>query len=216
MFRHPISRLVSAYFYCKQQGWDELCASMIVKAGSIDLHTFAEHWGNYAVRQFALAFVGADEVFSAEQDRGISGRPVMFPGWYRVKEYFEGLEGTAEARSFLRGSGARNDLAMRSLLQPVEDLLSHNYSAVGVLEQWEESMTLFNRALKVPNFDWRSASKSLGRKNVDYRLRQEEAQALRSAWDDPFINDHLWLDILLYNHAVSVHNQQVATHGIKL
>ncbi|CAN0014616.1 unnamed protein product, partial [Hapterophycus canaliculatus] len=210
----PISRLVSAYFYCKQRGRDELCASTIVKADNIDLHTFAEHWGNYALRQFSLAFVRADEVFAAEQKRGIPGRPVEFPGWYRVKEYFESLEGTEEARSLLHGSRVRNDLAMHRLLQPVEDLLSNSYSAVGILEQWEKSMKLFNRALKLPHFDWPSASKTLGRQNIDERLRHEEARALHSAWDDPIIKDRLWLDLLLYNHAVSVHNRQVAEHGV--
>jgi len=44
MFRHPVSRMVSAYFYCQ------------------DLLTFAKHWSNFAVRQFALRFVPADDV----------------------------------------------------------------------------------------------------------------------------------------------------------
>ncbi|CAM9602728.1 unnamed protein product [Ectocarpus fasciculatus] len=214
IFRHPISRLVSAYFYCKQNGWDELCASMVLKAGNTDLHTFAKHWGNYGLRQFSLAFVEAGAVFAAEQERGVDGRPVMFPGWFRVKEYFENQFDVEQERALKQETGASNDLAMSYLLQPVEDLLSRNYSAVGILEKWGTSMNLFNKALGVPNFNWQTASRNLGRKNVDKRLHNEEAQALRAAWDDPVLAKTLWLDILLYDHAVTVHNKQVEEHGI--
>ncbi|CAN0128979.1 unnamed protein product, partial [Scytosiphon promiscuus] len=46
MFRHPIPRLVSAYFYCRGKN-DQLCGSRIVRVEDIDLRTFAKHWGNY-------------------------------------------------------------------------------------------------------------------------------------------------------------------------
>ncbi len=62
MFRHPISRMVSAYFYCQVYPGDEACASEIVRAGDVDLLTFAKHWSNFAVRQFALRFVSVDDV----------------------------------------------------------------------------------------------------------------------------------------------------------
>ncbi len=62
MFRHPISRMVSAYFYCRVAPRDVACASEIVRARDVDLLTFAKHWSNFAVRQFALRFVPADDV----------------------------------------------------------------------------------------------------------------------------------------------------------
>ena len=64
MFRHPISRMVSAYFYCKVYQRDTACASDIVRARDVDLLTFAKHWSNFAVRQFALSFVPADDVIA--------------------------------------------------------------------------------------------------------------------------------------------------------
>ncbi|CAN0360985.1 unnamed protein product, partial [Scytosiphon promiscuus] len=45
--RSPVSRVVSAYFYCKQARTDQLCGGRIVDARKVDLLTFAEHWGNY-------------------------------------------------------------------------------------------------------------------------------------------------------------------------
>ena len=64
MFRHPISRMVSAYFYCQVYPADVACASEIVHARDVDLLTFAKHWSNFAVRQFALSFVPADDVMT--------------------------------------------------------------------------------------------------------------------------------------------------------
>ena len=64
MFRHPISRMVSAYFYCQVYQEDAACASEIVRARDVDLLTFAKHWSNFAVRQFALSFVPADDVMA--------------------------------------------------------------------------------------------------------------------------------------------------------
>lgn len=43
-FRHPVSRLVSAYFFCQKMPEGPLCASRIVKAKDITLLEFARHW----------------------------------------------------------------------------------------------------------------------------------------------------------------------------
>ena len=64
VFRHPISRLVSAYYYCQVLELDVACASNIVRARDVDLLTFAKHWSNFAVRQFALSQVPADDVMA--------------------------------------------------------------------------------------------------------------------------------------------------------
>ena len=64
MFRHPISRMVSAYFFCQLHEEDSACASGIVRARHVDLLTFAKHWSNFAVRQFALSFVPAEDVMA--------------------------------------------------------------------------------------------------------------------------------------------------------
>lgn len=64
VFRHPISRLVSAYFYCQVLEGDTACASNVVRARDVNLLTFAKHWSNFAVRQFALSMVPADDVMA--------------------------------------------------------------------------------------------------------------------------------------------------------
>lgn len=40
-------------------------------------------------------------------------------------------------------------------LEPVKDIISTKYAAVGILEHWENtSLPLFTRALELPNLDW--------------------------------------------------------------
>lgn len=50
MFRHPIPRVVSAYFYCKKAPEDPLCATSVMRAKNVDLLTFVQHWGNFGLR----------------------------------------------------------------------------------------------------------------------------------------------------------------------
>ena len=57
------------------------------------------------------------------------------------------------------------DAAMRSLLEPAEKMLGEQYAAVGILEEWENSLELFNVALGFPNFNWTTEFRALGTQN---------------------------------------------------
>ena len=95
-FRHPIPCMVSAYYYCKRSSTDHACASKVVNAKDATLETFAKHWGNFAVRQFALSFVDITDVMEysktdAARERlppSISDVPSL-PGWYLLKMYLD-------------------------------------------------------------------------------------------------------------------------------
>lgn len=52
---------------------DPLCGASVLKVDSMNLLKFAEHWGNFALRQFALAFVTPDEVWSKRLIRLTTG-----------------------------------------------------------------------------------------------------------------------------------------------
>lgn len=56
---------------------------------------------------------------------------------------------------------------MRPLLEPIERLLSEKYTAVGILEQWDTTMELFNGVLEFPNFNWTEAFDSQGSQNIN-------------------------------------------------
>lgn len=77
IFRHPVSRLVSAYYFCQRRFLDPLCAADVVRADEVDLLTFAQHWTNFGLRQFASAFVLPEEVMSSR----LAQRCPDCPGW---------------------------------------------------------------------------------------------------------------------------------------
>lgn len=86
VFRHPLPRLVSAYMYCRSpMVKDQLCGSKIVNAREVDIVTFAQHWGNFGLRQFALAFVLPEEVTNSPLAKEC---PRCAP-WYLVKQYLD-------------------------------------------------------------------------------------------------------------------------------
>ena len=208
---------MSAYFYCKKSPGDGLCASRVFLAEDHDLLSFAEHWGNFGLRQFSLAFVPPEDMLAAEQVDKCRGDRAdnRCPGWYRLKLYLEGLRAAEQAGASTSESKALKDVVMYKLLQPAEDLLSKKYAAVGILEKWETSMLLFNNALQLPGYDWPTGFKSIGKKNGDGTFHKQEQEALLLAWTDSELKKHLWLDLLLYDHAVSVHNRQVAQYGLE-
>ena len=58
------------------------------------------------------------------------------------------------------------------------------------------------------------ASRKNGKKNANGLLKQQENEALAKAWTDPELKKHLLLDLVLYDHAVSVHKKQMAQYGL--
>eukprot|EP00752_Nemacystus_decipiens_P004974 g4523.t1 len=227
IFRHPIPRLVSAYYYCKKSPVDGLCASVVLRANETDIYTFAEHWGNFGLRQFSLAYALPEDVIAAEKESQNRCMPQegrkSCPGWYRLKLYLEGLNKRAEeeanaagASPLLRSSKktSMKDGAMVELIQPVTELLNDKYAAVGILEHWDASIKLFQHVLDLPGFDWAHASHKMGKKNGNGTFKKEENAALATAWTDPKLKNSLMLDIVLYDHAVSIHNRQIEQHGL--
>ncbi|CAM9581378.1 unnamed protein product [Sphacelaria rigidula] len=216
MFRHPVSRLVSAYFYCQRLPADTACGSGRLNAKEADLVTFAKHWGNFGLRQFALALVDQNDVLESDW-LGLSGgdpRDRHDSGWYIMKRYLETegrkLEGTVGEED----ESLPEDRAMDDMLQPVRDLLRDNFTAVGILESFDDTLELFNRALEVPGLDWRSQFKAQGSKNVDNQYKEREKAALAEAWTNAEIKKYINLDLLIYEHAVAVFNQQKRLYSI--
>ncbi|CAM9713034.1 unnamed protein product [Ectocarpus fasciculatus] len=142
------------------------------------------------------------------------------PGWYELKLYLQQqLEEQDESPRGSDWSGgaaaaASGAATIAHLLQPVQEVLANEYAAVGVLEQWDTSLLLFNEALRMPGFDWPEAFGTIGRKNSDGTFHKEEAEMLLRSWTDPRLRRYLSLDLLLYDYAVSVHNQQVEKYGL--
>lgn len=201
VFRHPVARLVSAYFYCKHSAWDPICTTNVYRDGEIDLLTFAELWSNYGLRTFAAGYVLPTQVFQSNAAKQCRKCPV----WYKLKGYLEELR---------QSDSKFVDETMVQFLAPAQELLRTQYKAVGILENFNSTMHLFNRALEMPGMDWPAAFVRQGVANKDKASAAEEHAALELARTDSSIKQFLLLDLLLYEQAVDVHKQQLADHDL--
>ena len=105
-------------------------------------------------------------------------------------------------------------MAMYEMLQPVQDLLRDRYT-VGILEEFNTTLSLFNAALEVPDVDWHEKYANEGIRNKDTRYFEEEAAALEEAWTNSEIKKYMRLDLILYEHAVDVFHQQARAYGLE-
>ncbi|CAB1102164.1 unnamed protein product [Ectocarpus sp. CCAP 1310/34] len=209
MMRHPIARLISAFYYCSGGNRDQLCAANIHKPEDGDIYDFAKHWGNYALLQFALGVVDQHEIFAEEVDA---------PAWFKAKLYFEGRLGYPGNMSTATNRTTHDEwqsVWIPDILQPVEELLRSNYAAVGILEHWQRSMMLFDHALEIPGFNWTVASASLSPRKSQNKIVEKKAM-LAAAMTDPVLRQYVWLDLLLYEYACSLHEEQLRRYDLAL
>ena len=213
VFRHPIPRLVSAFFYCKRVPRDILCAVSTLKANkkSFGLVDFARHWGNYGLRQFSFGQVGAKDVLAA-----FSSGELKVPGekswrdtdsWYLLKVYLDN-------RASAGVSKPAEDMAMYDLLRPAQDLIEKRYAAVGILEEFNTTLALFDASLGMRDMNWQGRFDSMGAANINSKNKELERQTLEKAWTDSELKSYIQLDLLLYEHAKAVFRKQVRLHGL--
>ena len=231
VFRHPVARLLSAFEHCRNAPQDPLCASASSATG--DLATFAEHWGNFGLMQFAMSVVSSNAVKKWAGSNNL-GRGVSV--WRLLKGYLDqdgvGRHGVARdgvapagvaqgkaAQSRVTEGGFAQGEALERLLEPAKELLRTQYAAVGIASELNTTMLLFDKALAMPGLNWSSALKrKTAAEGVPGSARDSPAgkgaMAEREAMANPRIGAALRLDILLYDHAVRVFHEQVRHYGI--
>ncbi|CAM9826590.1 unnamed protein product [Laminaria digitata] len=155
------------------------------------------------MRQFALGYVMPEAVLTFP----LAEKEPNHPGWYLLKRY---LDGPSNPQGTMVP-----DFAMRPLLEPAEELLSENYAAIGILEQWDSTLELFNAALEFPNFNWTAAFQAQGSQNTNEdEAHRMEKEAMKAAMTNIKIKRFLRLDLILCEHTVAVHERQLKEHGL--
>eukprot|EP00903_Cladosiphon_okamuranus_P015030 g13906.t1 len=143
VMRHPIDRLVSAFFYCPgdhdpQDRPKKWCGYVEdPEPVTTRLRDFAEfNWKNKAFRQMTFGLFCPPMAF-CEQAKPGAQQAVHEPGGWE-------------------------------LLKQVEAILG-SYTAVGILEHWDLSMQLFDARVKSPVTNWQNIHKSNPGKMSDLR-----------------------------------------------
>lgn len=210
IFRHPIPRLVSAFFYCKIKARDPCCGANKMPAEARDnITAFAKHWGNFAVRQFALGLIPAEDVLDyIHETEGTTYDCIKDSGWYALKLYLEG-------KSTYPGSITHEDGALYGMLQRIKNVVAEKFTAVGILEEFNTTISLFETALPIPGVNWQRGFLRFGVQNEDNDYKDKEKQVLAEAWANSELKSYLELDIMLYEHAVDVFHKQVQFYGVE-
>ena len=131
------------------------------------------------------------------------------PEWYLLKLYLEGGQ-TATEQDLGITEGTEPMVVLDELLAPAQELLSSSYAAVGILENFNETLNLFTHVLDMPGLDWLSeyGAMQVGTGAESDRKRSREG-TMDSPWEDAELKEVLALDMLLYEQAVEVHISQL-------
>lgn len=137
------------------------------------------------------------------------------PGWYKIGLYANELYANETANGSAAQQPGVHDAGMWKFLKPAVHRLEHNYAAIGILEDFDRTLLLFDRALEMPGLDWVDSFNNLGTQNEgNSTVKEKSDETLRLAWGDATIHKYVWLDMLLYGHALAVHDKQLAAYGL--
>jgi len=191
IFREPVSRLLSAYYYCGYEGarlsLDPLCGSAHFDFhdagfGNIShIRAFARFWGNFAFRELLLhPALRSRAVASFTPDRYV---------WWAWK------------RAILSTPKFSFPDAFRS----VADALDHGklFDVVGVLERFEDTCRLLDSVIPLPKE--RRYAKAASRNAIQHgsaKYKAEEKAALAVAKMDADVRSALAWDLQLYDEVV--------------
>lgn len=138
--------------------------------------------------------------------------------WVRKNKKPQGVSAWYLQRQFMEAQSDRHDApdaALYEMLAPAKELLNTSFAAVGILENFNATMSLFDRALQMPGETWLQWYQKIGKRNVDQVHRQKEEAALAEALTDPRLKHFLKLDLELYGHAVKVHHEMLERYALE-
>ena len=199
VFREPVSRLLSAYYYCRFASWDPLCGSkhfnfLSPQFGSpAHVQAFASHWGDFALRELLL-------------HPGLRGRAAssMTPdnyvwfAWKRAVERTNSTEAGFHAASRKLSSGALFDV-------------------IGVVERFDDTCRLLDAVLPLPSRfrNYSAATKLATHSHGSERWKEHEVAAREKAKVDPVVRAALAWDLKLYSEVVLPRfDQQMVEAGL--
>lgn len=192
MFREPVSRLVSALYYCKDQGGDPLCASQRLDATNATIEQWADHWGNFLFRELLLGGPLQAEVIPNGTSALKSQHP-HDPVWYSWKIAL------GEGQMLESEAGKRNMRLVTKFLRG--DGVPPLYDAIGVTTQWTRSMQLFDRVAPL-HATWAELSGRHHTTHDSQHWKEDEERELQRARKNKHVLQAISADLKIYNEIV--------------
>ena len=211
MFRHPAPRLVSAYLYCKSIDHDVICGKEGFDFQTGSFQEFAKFWSNFSMRQFVLAFVSTEQILSSPSVQELNTK--MY-GLHKIPAYTQELFTNSTRGVVGDPMTGINDVGMMRFLTPAMELLE-KYSAIGIMEEFDDSMKLYDASLGMPGMEWDRGNTKVYN-TVRRPVKSYQDELIELALTDPIIREYMWLDTILYDYAKSLFKESLVEYGICL
>jgi len=210
MMRHPVTRLVSAYTHCRRRSvhytvqpyLDQLCAPHQYDWFNLDILDFAKVWGNNLFRQLLLSDFRDSRSMRMAEGRSICPvKGARCESWLQQSILLEGLEELTSPESEARLERAIRDLKTQ-------------FNLIGLLEHYDESLELFQRAL--PGADLLNTLKKKVKISThgSGKTKDEATLLLERVWNDPGIMDLMRADLIIYEECVKYFNHLKEVYGM--
>ena len=202
IFREPISRSISAYFYCKfERPIDPLCGHTHFDFHNRSFGEFAAFWSDFGFREMLLhpALRGAAVDHFSATGLPTSRTPTWtgVPVWYAWKRAVTIVWGTGAALSQARFG------AVKEMLEDGK-LFDH----IGVVERFDDTCRLLDTVLPLPpsvtarGDTFRKLASRLSSSHGSQKYKAQELKTLAAARQDSAVQASLSVDIQLYDTVV--------------
>ena len=202
VFREPVSRLLSAYYYCHKAPGDPLCGSEHFRFRSTafgntsHVAAFAKYWGDFAFREMllhpGLRKVAVPSLNSSfEKDKYV---------WWAWKRAIANTPGFSHKTAF---AAVRIALANGRL-----------FDIVGVVERFADTCSLLDTVLPLPgpafqnktgyrtHRTYAAVTAQLTRTHGSQEWKEREIASRSAANTDPAVRSYLAWDLKLYTEVV--------------
>ena len=197
-FREPVSRLLSAYYHCKNRPGDPLCGSKHFDFDSAafgnasHVAAFAAHWGDFAFREMLL-HPGLREVAVPSLSPSFSEDTYVWWAWKRAI--------ASTPRSSVETAFGAVRVALKS---------GRLFDVVGVVERFADTCRLLDAVLPLPvalqaTYGYRGyadAAARLTNTHKSAKWKDQEIASLSAASMDPAVRSYLAWDLKLYTEEV--------------
>jgi len=106
-----------------------------------------------------------------------------------------------------------HDVGMMRFLTPAMELLE-KYSAIGIMEEFDDSMKLYDASLNMPGMEWDKSNTKVYN-TVRSPVKSYQDELIELALTDPTIREYMWLDTILYDYAKSLFKESLVEYGIE-
>lgn len=206
MSREPVSRLISALFYCRH-GWDNdpLCGKSRLLAKDATIQSWAKHWGNYLFREL----MWHPELYSIASSRSDFKDDTCSDQdpWIQFKDQLNGGDDLSTKSGRLNFEAVKDALSYESR-KPL-------YDVWGVVEMWNLTMAAFDERFPFEGLNWFQATVHGKCNHGSDHWKDEEKKALEEARKDPVVLKALEADIYLYNKVIVPNfNRYIKEHDL--